>query len=60
MIYLFQLEQFLLAALDTTISEETIDHTVLESDECGHTDPRFVIGETCYQLIAQNDFEVSR
>ena len=59
MILLFQLEQFLLAALDTTISGETIDHTVLASDESGCTDPDFVRGETSFQIIAKNNFEVS-
>ena len=59
MILLFQLEQFLLAALDTTISGKTIDYTLLESDERGCTDLCFMRGETCYQIIARNDFEVN-
>ena len=52
------MEQFLLAALDTTISGETIDHTLLEVDENGNTDPDKVKGDTCYKIIAKNDFEV--
>ena len=57
---LFDLELFLLAALDTTASEEeTIDPIMLEADEHGYTDPRFIRGETCYQFIVKNDFEVS-
>ena len=56
--YRFQLEQFLLAALDTTIND-MIDPTLLESDEHGNSDPDKIKGDTCYQLIAKNDFKVS-
>ena len=55
-----QLEGFILAVLDTTVSERDVDLELLESDANGKpTKETFGKGRsTCYSVIVLNKFEV--
>ena len=59
MIFL-QLQQFLMAALDTTVTEQTVDHELLEADANGYkpTDTQKFQRPSCYEVIAKNEIEV--
>ena len=60
MIFL-QLQQFLVAALDTTVTEQTVDHELLEADANGYkpTDTQKFEYPSCYDMIIMNHLEVS-
>ena len=49
-----------MAALDTTVTEQTVDHELLEADANGYkpTDTRKFQRPSCYEVIAKNEIEV--
>ena len=60
-LFLLQLQQFVLAVLDITVSEHEVDLELLEADENGEVPmkERFEGGpKTCFSIILHNKLEV--